>query len=256
MEFSGCGFCCSSSFCRGSVTAPDFAEHVTPGPGVETLSGKIVAPTRLKRCEMEKKLHWENVYTTKAHDQVSWYRDHLDNSLQMILATGVEKDAAIIDVGGGSSTLVDDLSVHGFVDVSVLDISGTAIAKSKERLGDLAERVNWLEADVTEVALPKNHFDVWHDRAVFHFLTDAEDRLKYVELVMRSLKVGGHIIVASFGLGGPQKCSGLDVVRYDAESMHDEFGEQFKLIKSVDEIHETPFGTTQEFLYCYCRKVI
>ena len=205
---------------------------------------------------MNQKQHWENVYTTQAHDQVSWYRDHLDNSLQMILNTGVEKVAAIIDVGGGSSTLVDDLLVNGFIDVSVLDISGTAIAKSKERLGDLAERVNWLEADITAVALPKNHFDVWHDRAVFHFLTDAEDRRKYVELVMRSLKVGGHIIVASFGLDGPQKCSGLDVVRYDPESMHDEFGEPFELINSVGETHETPFGTTQEFIYCYCRKVV
>ncbi len=205
---------------------------------------------------MNQKQHWEDVYSTKAHDQVSWYRDHLENSLQMIVNTGVEKDAAIIDVGGGSSTLVDDLLVNGFVDVSVLDISGIAIEKSKARLGLQAEKVNWLEADITEVVLPKSHFGVWHDRAVFHFLTDAEDRRKYVELVMSSLKVGGHIIVASFGLDGPKKCSGLDVVRYDPESMHDEFGEPFKLINSVSETHETPFGTTQEFIYCYCRKVV
>lgn len=205
---------------------------------------------------MERKQHWENVYSTKPHDQVSWYRDHLENSMRMILNTGVEKDAAIIDVGGGSSTLVDDLLDNGFVDVTVLDISGTAISKSKERLESRAQNVNWLEADITTVVLPEDHYDVWHDRAVFHFLTEVEDRRKYVDLVMRSLKVGGHIIVASFGLDGPQKCSGLDVIRYDPEAMHDEFGDHFKLIKSVGETHETPFGTTQEFIYCYCRKVV
>jgi len=205
---------------------------------------------------MNHKQHWEKVYLTKAHDQVSWYRQHLENSLQLILDTGVEKIAHIIDIGGGSSTLVDDLLVNGFIDVSVLDISGIAIAKSKERLGLQAEKVNWLEADITEVVLPKDHFDVWHDRAVFHFLTDSEDRRKYVELVMNSLKVGGHIIVASFGPDGPQKCSGLDVVRYDPETMHNEFGERFELITSVGETHQTPFGTTQEFIYCYCRKVV
>ena len=204
---------------------------------------------------MNKKSHWENVYATKSVDQVSWYREHLDTSLKMILRTGVEKDAAIIDVGGGGSTLADDLLDNGFADVSVLDISGTAIAKSKERLGNRSERIDWIEADITDVVLPEDHFDVWHDRAVFHFLTDAEDRRKYVDLVTRSLKVGGHIIVASFGLAGPQKCSGLDVVRYSPESMHGEFGDEFRLVKSVDESHETPFGTTQEFVYCYCRRL-
>ena len=204
---------------------------------------------------MNKKSHWENVYATKSVDQVSWYREHLDTSLKMILRTGVEKDAAIIDVGGGGSTLADDLLDNGFADVSVLDISGTAIAKSKERLGKRSERIDWIEADITDVVLPEDHFDVWHDRAVFHFLTDAEDRRKYVDLVTRSLKVGGHIIVASFGLAGPQKCSGLDVVRYSPESMHGEFGDEFRLVKSVDESHETPFGTTQEFVYCYCRRL-
>jgi SAM-dependent methyltransferase len=205
---------------------------------------------------MNKKSHWENVYTTKPHDQVSWYREHLDNSLKMILQTGVGRDAAIIDIGGGSSTLVDDLLDNGFTDVSVLDISGAAIDKSKERLGERSGRVTWFEADVTEVTLPGDHYSVWHDRAVFHFLIDADDRRKYVELVMRSLKAGGHIIVASFGLEGPQKCSGLDVARYSSESMHDQFGNQFRLVRSLDETHQTPFGTTQEFVYCYCRKIV
>lgn len=203
---------------------------------------------------MDRKAHWENVYHTKRSDQVSWYREHLDNSLRMILETGVERDAAIIDVGGGSSTLVDDLLDNGFVDVSVLDISGTAIEKSKERLGGRSRRVNWIEADITTVELPPDHYDVWHDRAVFHFLTDKEDRRKYIERVMRSVKVGGHIIVASFGPEGPEKCSGLDVVRYSPESMHDEFGNSFRLESSLREIHQTPFGTTQAFMYCYCRR--
>lgn len=204
---------------------------------------------------MNKQEHWENVYQTKGRDEVSWFREHLDTSLRMITNTGVSKDAAIIDVGGGNSTLVDDLLAAGFVDVSVLDISSKAISDSKLRLGSDAENINWFVADITAVELPEAHYDVWHDRAVFHFLTDAEDRRKYVELVMRSVKVGGHIIVASFSLEGPQKCSGLDVVRYSQETMHDEFGAAFKLVESIGETHNTPFGTTQAFVYCYCRKL-
>ena len=204
---------------------------------------------------MNKKSHWENVYQTKAINEVSWYRDHLENSLQMIGNTGVDKTAAIIDVGGGTSTLVDDLLADGYGNVAVLDISSRAIAESQKRLEHAAERVDWIVADITQADLPENYYDVWHDRAVFHFLTDAEDRRKYVQIAMRSLKVGGHIIVASFGLEGPRKCSGLDVVRYSPESMHGEFGDQFRLVRSVKESHETPFGTTQEFVYCYCRKL-
>ena len=202
---------------------------------------------------MEKRAHWENVYTTKPHDRVSWYREHLDNSLKLILGTGVGRHAAVIDVGGGSSTLVDDLIYHGFSDVTVLDISETAMAASKERLGAKAGDVEWIVADITEAELPEDHYDVWHDRAVFHFLTGPEERRRYVELVKRSVKPGGHVIVATFGPGGPEKCSGLDVVRYDAASMHEEFGESFKLVDSLGESHVTPFGTTQEFTYCYCR---
>jgi ubiquinone/menaquinone biosynthesis C-methylase UbiE len=205
---------------------------------------------------MNKKAHWENVYQSKSDRQVSWYREHLDNSLRMILETKVGREAAIIDVGGGSSTLADDLLENGFADITVLDISAAAIEKNKTRLGGKAAQIEWLEVDVTQTALPENRFDVWHDRAVFHFLTDAADRRQYVEQVLRSLKVGGHIIVASFGLDGPQKCSGLEVVRYSPEAMRDEFGEKFKLVRSLDETHETPFGTTQEFVYCYCRKLV
>ena len=204
---------------------------------------------------MSNRTHWETIYSKKKPNQVSWYRKHLDNSLKMILQTNVSKEKAIIDIGGGNSTLVDDLIENGFADISVLDISSKAIEESKKRLKHRAGNIDWIEADITKVALPENKYDVWHDRAVFHFLTSSDDREKYIDLVMRSLKIGGHIIVASFGLNGPQKCSGLDVVRYSPETMHDEFGEHFKLVKSATEIHETPFETTQEFIYCYCRKI-
>jgi len=202
------------------------------------------------------KEHWENIYAVKKPTEVSWYREHLDNSLRMILQTKTEKSVAVIDVGGGSSTLVDDLLDKGFSNLTVLDISGNAIETSKERLGNKSSKVKWIEADVTEVSLPENYFDVWHDRAVFHFLTKREDRKKYVELVMRSLKVGGHIIIASFGFNGPAKCSGLDVVKYSPETMREEFGKSFNLVKSLNETHHTPFETTQEFIYCYCRKLV
>ena len=186
---------------------------------------------------------------------MSWFTEHLDTSLRMITNTGVGKDAAIVDVGGGNSNLLDDLLECGFCKVSVLDISSKAINDSKERLGENAENVNWFVADITEADLPKDHYDVWHDRAVFHFLTDEEDRRKYVERVMHSLRRGGHIIVASFSLEGPRKCSGLDVMRYSPESMHGEFGNSFQLVESIGETHNTPFGTTQDFVYCYCRKI-
>ena len=204
---------------------------------------------------MDKKQHWENVYQTKGRDQVSWFREHLDTSLRMIIDTGVGKEASVIDVGGGNSTLVDDLLAQGFANPTVLDISGKAIHDSNIRLGDSAGRVNWIEADITEAKLPEDRFDVWHDRAVFHFLTGDDDRHKYVGLVMDSVKPGGHVIVASFSLEGPEKCSGLNVVRYSPDTMHREFGDSFRLVKSVDETHNTPFGTTQEFIYCYFRKL-
>lgn len=204
---------------------------------------------------MDRHQHWENIYQTKGRDEVSWFREHLDTSLRMITNTGVHKDAAIIDVGAGNSTLVDDLLEAGFVDITGLDISTKAISDSKERLKTKADQVKWIAADITKAPLRANRYDLWHDRAVFHFLTNEDDRRKYVELVLRSLKLGGHIIVASFSLDGPKKCSGLDVVRYSPEKMHSEFGESFRLVETVGEAHSTPFGTTQDFVYCYCRKV-
>ena len=155
--------------------------------------------------------------------------------------------------GGGESTLVDDLLAKGYRNVTVLDLSPAAIEVARTRVGENARHVNWLVADATKADLPDQCYDVWHDRAVFHFLTAEEDRTAYVERVARSMKPGGHVIIATFGPEGPTQCSGLDVVRYDAKSLHAEFGRQFRLLESATELHQTPFATTQQFLYCLCR---
>ena len=204
---------------------------------------------------MKSKAHWENVYQTKAADAVSWFAPHLETSLKLIDRAAKDEQAAIIDVGGGEATLVDDLLNRGYQNVSVLDISQTAIDVAKGRVGELGKKVHWYCADVTSAELPESYFDIWHDRAVFHFLTDPGQREAYVKQVLRSVKPGGHVIVSTFGPEGPEKCSGLEVVRYDSEGLHGEFGKSFKLIESFTEQHHTPFGTNQQFLYCYCRLV-
>ena len=196
--------------------------------------------------------HWNSVYSTKAPDAVSWYAPHLNTSLQLIKRVA-PKWPAIIDVGGGESTLVDDLLAEGYRYLTVLDISAEAIEVSKKRFGVLATYINWRVGDITKVDLPNNCYDVWHDRAVFHFLTNEDDRRAYVEQVTYSMKPGGHVIVATFGPEGPTKCSGLDVVRYDADTLPAEFGKSFRLVKSRTEVHKTPWGTEQQFLYCLCR---
>jgi 2-polyprenyl-3-methyl-5-hydroxy-6-metoxy-1,4-benzoquinol methylase len=201
---------------------------------------------------MESSAHWENVYRTKRPTEVSWYRPHLEVSLQLIEEAGGSRDARVIDVGGGESTLVDDLLARGYRDLSVLDVSSTALDVARERLGDKAARVDWLCGDVTTFAFAPHRYDVWHDRAVFHFLTDREDREAYVRQVARAVNPGGHVIVATFGPEGPTKCSGLNVVRYGPSALHDEFGPGFRLVKHLTELHRTPSGSTQQFTYCYC----
>jgi 2-polyprenyl-3-methyl-5-hydroxy-6-metoxy-1,4-benzoquinol methylase len=203
---------------------------------------------------MSLKTHWEHIHQTKAPTQVSWYQEHPIQSLHLIMDTGVDKAGQIIDVGGGISTLVDDLLTNGYQHISVLDISAAALHTSQQRLGARANDVSWLEADVTEAQLPFQFYDVWHDRAVFHFLNDSENRQHYIKNVKDSVKPGGHVIVATFASDGPEKCSGLQVTRYAPESLHHEFGEGFELISSKNEVHHTPFGTDQKFIYCYCRK--
>ena len=202
---------------------------------------------------MTTKAHWETVYQTRAVDEVSWYRPHLEVSLRLIEQATPDTGSAVIDVGGGEATLVDDLLARGYSDLTVLDISPAAIKVAKGRLGSSGAPVHWIVGDITKVELEAARYDVWHDRAVFHFLTSADDRAAYVRQVARAVRLGGHVIVATFGPDGPEKCSGLDVVRYDAENLHGEFGSKFRLLDSVTELHETPWGTPQQFMYCFCR---
>jgi SAM-dependent methyltransferase len=203
---------------------------------------------------MNMKTHWEHIYETKAPTQVSWYQEHAQFSLQYIGNTGIQKTAHIIDVGGGASTLVDDLVADGFQYISILDISGSALQLARQRLGAKANDVNWIEADITQAELPYQSYDVWHDRAVFHFLTQPRDRQRYIEAVRHAVRPGGHVILATFAPDGPDHCSGLEVMRYNPEDLHDEFGGDFELVSSSPETHHTPFGTEQKFIYCYCRK--
>jgi 2-polyprenyl-3-methyl-5-hydroxy-6-metoxy-1,4-benzoquinol methylase len=199
------------------------------------------------------KKHWDAVYTAKAADGVSWFRPHLDRSLAFLDAAQIDRAAGVIDVGGGASTLVDDLLDRGYSNVTVLDLSEAALEVARARLADRASRVTWICADVTEARLPEGAYDFWHDRAVFHFLRDPQARSRYVDAVRRSLKPGGHIVVATFGPHGPEKCSGLDVLRFTPEALHAEFGPEFVKISDTTEMHSTPWGSGQEFVYCYCR---
>jgi ubiquinone/menaquinone biosynthesis C-methylase UbiE len=169
------------------------------------------------------------------------------------MSANKDRAAKIIDVGGGESTLVDDLLAVGYRDITVLDLSDIALRVAKERLGARGASVRWLHGDVTTYPLVKQTFDIWHDRAVFHFLTEEADRVAYVRQVEHAVKVGGHVIVATFGPKGPLKCSGLDVMRYDPDALHGEFGHTFKLVDHLTEDHKTPGGTVQQFIYCYCR---
>jgi 2-polyprenyl-3-methyl-5-hydroxy-6-metoxy-1,4-benzoquinol methylase len=202
---------------------------------------------------MDARTHWEKIYSEKTPNAVSWFRPHLETSLALIERLAPARQSSIIDVGGGESTLVDDLLARGYQNITILDISQTAIDASRQRLGKSSELVHWLAADITTIELEPSTYDVWHDRAVFHFLTATSDRVAYVRQVARAVRRGGHVIVSTFGSEGPTKCSGLDVVRYDAESLHKEFGINFRVLGSSNELHETPFETVQQFLYCYCR---
>jgi len=198
--------------------------------------------------------HWRSVYASKPPAQTSWHRAHLDTSLRLIDALRVPPPTPIIDVGGGRSTLVDDLLARGFVDVTVLDIAEPALAASRERLGFDAARAHWQIADILETTLPAAHFGVWHDRAVFHFLVDDARRQRYVAQAATSVPAGGHAIVATFALQGPERCSSLPVRRYDAGALAAEFRPAFELVDAACEEHLTPWGATQPFVYAVLRR--
>ena len=197
--------------------------------------------------------HWESIYHSKPAWEVSWYQREATISRAHIQRVTPELDSPIIDVGGGASTLVDGLLDAGYRAVTVLDLAPSALAVAQQRLGERAGRVRWSASDVLTTPLPAARYAVWHDRAVFHFLTDPKDRMRYVAQTRWVVRPGGHVIVASFAPEGPARCSGLEVVRYSPEMMHAQFGQGFRLLDSVREDHHTPSGVTQAFVYCLCR---
>jgi len=199
---------------------------------------------------MNPKVHWDRVYGTKAPGGLSWFQSEPHMSLRLLVAAGMTSESSVIDIGGGDSRLVDRLIARGLSRVFVLDVSGMALARARGRLGALGERVTWIEADVTgEWNEPT--VDIWHDRAVFHFLTEAADRRRYVAHVRRAVGLGGGVVIATFALNGPDRCSGLPVVRYSPETLSAELGGEFRLSESLGEQHTTPFGNVQPF--CYTR---
>ena len=202
----------------------------------------------------DRKQHWERVYTSKSSLEVSWYQAEPRLSLELIEHSGIGRDAPIIDVGGGASVLVDRLQEAGYRRLAVLDISGAALATARERLGPQAAGIEWYEADVTQFTAP-HAFTLWHDRAVFHFLTDAGDRRHYVQVLKQTLVPDGHVVIAAFAIGGPTRCSGLDIVQYDAAKLLTELGTDFRLVEELSETHRTPAGKDQQFNFFRLRRV-
>ena len=196
----------------------------------------------------DRKTHWENIYSQNSPLDVSWYQEEPTLSLQLIRNTQLTFDEPIIDVGAGTSALVDCLCDDGYTNIGVLDISAKSLAYVRDRLGNKASRVEWYEEDITHFD-PPHPFSLWHDRAVFHFLTDKSDRDNYVNVLKRVLKKNGHLIIAAFAIGGPTKCSGLDIVQYDAIKLMAELGEGFELVEKKNEIHITPANKKQTFTY-------
>jgi len=203
--------------------------------------------------ESARRSHWENVYSTKRDTEVSWFEEYPATSCELIRATGVGPDAAIIDIGGGASHLADALLAQGFRDITVLDLSDQALAVSQARLGARAADVHWLATDVTKWE-PKRGYDVWHDRAAFHFLTEAADRAAYAQRVASAVRPGGHVIIGTFAPEGPERCSGLPVMRHDAASLSVMLGSAFTLVESRAYDHPTPAGAVQRFQFSRFRR--
>jgi SAM-dependent methyltransferase len=199
---------------------------------------------------MNQKDHWEQVYSTRLIQKLGWYEPHLQTSLSWIKGLNLAVGAPVIDVGGGASTLVDDLLEEGYRSITVLDISEKAVSTVRARLGKRAELVTWLEGDITSIDLPKHHFELWHDRAVFHFFTEQKQQRKYRENILNALKPGGHLIVGTFAPEAPAKCSGLPVQRYSPEQLENALGGEFELKRHHKELHITPGGVEQMYLYC------
>lgn len=203
---------------------------------------------------MEPKSHWQQVYQTKLDNQVSWFETSPQQSLDYIAQCHLEKDAPIIDVGAGASKLVDKLLEDGYSDITCVDISSKALEVSKLRLGNVADKVTWLTSDATQMTLTKQ-YGLWHDRAVFHFLTEPQDRQNYLNKLNPGLAKGGHLVISTFAPSGPQQCSGLDIVQYDSKKLQLALGDGFQLVSSSLYSHQTPWGSEQQFCYCHFIKL-
>jgi 2-polyprenyl-3-methyl-5-hydroxy-6-metoxy-1,4-benzoquinol methylase len=203
--------------------------------------------------DANRKAHWDTVYTTKGENEVSWFQEDPAPSLELIDLAQPTLESAIVDIGGGASRLVDSLVARGFNRVTVLDISEAGLGAAKARLGERASQVHWIVADVTKWC-PTQTFDIWHDRAAFHFLTDPTDRSAYVTRMKQVIKPGGHVIIGTFALDGPEKCSGLPVNRYDAAGLAKELGGGFVLLDSRRHDHSTPWNSAQRFHFCMLRR--
>jgi trans-aconitate methyltransferase len=199
------------------------------------------------------KAHWENIYDSKQLHEVSWFQPTPSTSLALIEMLGLSADAAIIDIGGGGSYLADNLLTHGFEDISVLDISKRALERAAARIGDAAEKISWIEADIASFE-PTKQYDLWHDRAAFHFLTDKEAVAHYVKIASAHIKPGGYLIIATFAEDGPLKCSGLHIQQYNEESLSANFAQNFELVKTLKDTHKTPSGTEQSFVFVVLRR--
>lgn len=199
--------------------------------------------------------HWEDVYRRKPVDTVSWYRPHLQTSLDLLRQAGLSPTSRILDVGGGASTLVDDLLARGVAAITVLDLSANALAISRHRLGDAASRVHWQVGDIRDTALPIAGFDLWHDRAVLHFLTAPDDVQRYARQAAAAVRPGGHAVIGGFAPNGPERCSGLPVARRSAQDIADVLSPHFRLLDARDEIHRTPAGNEQAFAWALLERV-
>lgn len=203
---------------------------------------------------MNQKDHWEQTYSSKSAESLGWYKPHLQTSLSWIATLKLPTDTPIIDIGGGASTLVDDLLEAGYQSISVLDISENALLTARARLGEKALLINWVAGNITTVELPAQHYELWHDRAVFHFLTEPDQQRQYRDRLLSALKPGGHLVMGTFAPEAPAKCSGLPVQRYDLELLQNTLGDEFELIRHDKEMHITPGGVEQMYLYCHFRK--
>ena len=205
---------------------------------------------------MSQKNHWEQVYSTGPKEKLGWYVPHLKTPLSWIKGLGLSLEAPLIDVGGGASTLVDDLLDASYRSITVLDISERALSSVKASLGKKADLVTWLAGDITSIELPERHYELWHDRAVFHFLVQLEQQRKYRENLLRALRPGGHLVIGTFALEAPPKCSGLPVQRYSPEDLQNALGGEFHLERHQKELHVTPGGVEQMYLYCHFRRAL